>query len=164
MQTAAPATREKSQARPTSAEKAEEDYTQYEAYADEDQAILPELNVSVDAKQNRIVYAPAIDFYFAKDLIKPSSLSALKELADELAKHPDSPLIVRGTARGPGWLARVLPLAKSLSRARANSVLRHLIVTEKIKQINVTALGEGDEFPDLGKRPAGQPVLEVVVK
>jgi hypothetical protein len=86
----------------------------------------------------------------------------LSRLAEELGKYNDAPLVVQGQPSGPAWLRPFL--GNSLSRARANSVLRHLIVTEKIRQINVNALGEGDEFPDLGKRSSDQPVLLIIVK
>ncbi len=140
----------------------EENYDEYEKYAEADKSILPDLDVKEDKPNNRLVYLPKIDFYFAKDLIKPVSLPILSRLAEEMGKHPESPLIVQGQPSGPALLRMFL--GKSLSRARANSVLRHLIVTEKIKQINVNAIGEGDEFPDLGKREDNQPVLLIIIK
>ncbi|MBN1596377.1 hypothetical protein JW933_10665, partial [candidate division FCPU426 bacterium] len=98
---------------------------------------------------NKIVYAPKIEFYFAKDLIKPDSLPVLKQLAAKLNENPDGTLVVKGYMRGPVLFKKMIPILKTLSRARANSVLRHLIVNEKIRQINVNALGEGDPFPEL---------------
>jgi outer membrane protein OmpA-like peptidoglycan-associated protein len=142
----------------------EQTYEEYEEYADADKTLLPNLDVTLDTAGNRILYGPKIDFYLAKDLIKETSLPVLKQLADELAKNPESALVVRGQIHGPKWLRIFLPLLKTLSRARANSVLRHLIVTEKIRQINVTAVGEGDEFPDLGKLSPDKPLLIINVK
>jgi outer membrane protein OmpA-like peptidoglycan-associated protein len=141
-----------------------DDYAQYEKYADQDKSVLPNLDITLDKEGNRIILLPKIDFYFAKDLIKSSSFPMLKQLAVELGKYPDSPLVVRGEAKSAGLGALFSPLMKSLSRARANSVLRHLIVTEKIRHINVNAMGEGDEWPDLGKRPADLPLLLVVIR
>jgi outer membrane protein OmpA-like peptidoglycan-associated protein len=142
---------------PLSDESAEEDddvyseyenYEEFEEYADEDESVLPEDEVDSSKAENKIVFNPEIEFYFAKDLIKPASLEKLKKLADTLNEHPDATLIVQGFMRGPGLFRKTLPILKTLSRARANSVLRHLIVNEKIRQINVTAIGAGDTFPD----------------
>jgi outer membrane protein OmpA-like peptidoglycan-associated protein len=150
----------KATARPTAA--AKEDYSQYESFADQDKGVLPKLDITQDRQTNRVLFAPQIEFYFAKDLIKPASFPVLKQLAEELNKYPESPLVVRGEIAGGAKLFG--SLLKSLSRARANSVLRHLIVTEKIKHINVNAMGEGDEFPELGKRQNDIPLLLVIVK
>ncbi|NTV52090.1 MAG: hypothetical protein HGA76_03630 [Candidatus Firestonebacteria bacterium] len=150
---------------PRSAEpenKTEDDYAEYENSAEADTSILPNLDIVEDVQSHRIIYKPKIDFYFGKDLIKPSGFPVLSRLAEELGKNNDAPLIVQGRPSGPGWVRFFL--GTSLSRARANSVLRHLIVTEKIRQINVNALGEGDEFPDLGKRAPDQPELLILVK
>jgi outer membrane protein OmpA-like peptidoglycan-associated protein len=142
--------------------KKEENYAEYEKYAEADKSILPDLDIAEDKQAHRVIYKPKIDFYFGKDLIKPASFPMLSRLAEELGKYNDAPLVVQGQPSGPAWLRPFL--GNSLSRARANSVLRHLIVTEKIRQINVNALGEGDEFPDLGKRSSDQPVLLIIVK
>jgi outer membrane protein OmpA-like peptidoglycan-associated protein len=142
--------------------KKEENYAEYEQYAEADRNVLPDLDIVEDKQGHRIDYLPKIDFYFAKDLIKPNSFPLLSRLAEELGKYPEAPLVVQGQPSGPSLLRAFL--GKSLSRARANSVLRHLIVTEKIKQINVNAIGEGDEFLDLGKREDNQPVLLIIIK
>lgn len=156
---AKPTTRPTIRALPTASK---EDYSQYESYAEQDRGVLPQLDISEDLQTHRISYTPQLEFHFAKDLLKPSSFPVLKQLAEELNKSPESPLVVQGQISGGAKLFR--PLLKSLSRARANSVLRHLIVTEKIKHINVNTMGEGDEFPELGKRPKNEPLLIVIVK
>lgn len=140
-----------------------EEYEEYEEYADEDEAVLPQAELKSAAEGNRIVFAPKIEFYFAKDLIKPVSLPTLKQLAEELDAYPDASLVVKGYMRGPGVLKKSLPILKTLSRARANSVLRHLIVNEKIPQINVTALGETDALPEVA-RSKDKPLLIVEIK
>lgn len=147
----------------TPAEEEEAEYEEYEEYADEDEAVLPESDLKAAVEGNRMVFSPKIEFYFAKDLIKPVSLPTLKQLAEELDAHPDASLIVKGYMRGPGFLKKILPILKTLSRARANSVLRHLIVNEKIRQINVTALGENDPLPEAARTP-DKPMLIVEIK
>jgi outer membrane protein OmpA-like peptidoglycan-associated protein len=141
----------------------EAEYEEFEEYADEDEAVLPQSELKSAVEGNRVVFSPKIEFYFAKDLIKPVSLPTLKQLAEELDAYPDASLVVKGYMRGPGIFKKILPILKTLSRARANSVLRHLIVNEKIRQINVTALGETDPFPDL-VRSQDKPLLIVEIK
>ncbi|MCK5243397.1 PD40 domain-containing protein [bacterium] len=128
----------------------DDEYEEYEEYADEDESVLPEDALSSTEAENRMVFTPEIEFYFAKDLVKPTSLAKLKQLAEKLNEYPDATLIIQGFMRGPVWFQKTVPILKTLSRARANSVLRHLIVNEKIRQINVTAIGAGDTFPDTG--------------
>ena len=142
----------------------EESYEAFEEFADEDNSVLPPEKLNVSTQENKRFYTPKISFYFAKDLIKTSSLPTLKNLSQELDKYPEAPLIVQGFIRGPNWLKTFIPILKSLSRARANSILRHLIVNEKIKQINVTAIGEGDSFPALEGHPPEEPILIIKVK
>lgn len=139
----------------------EEDYAEFEEYADDDDVVLTEEKSTTNSAlpENVITLKPTVDFHFAKDLIKTSSLPELNALAKQIDSYPDSPLIVQGQIRGPQWL----PMLKTLSRARANSVLRHLIVNENIKQINVTAIGEKDDFPDLSDQTEDVPVLLIII-
>ncbi|MCD4814157.1 hypothetical protein K8S19_10755 [bacterium] len=131
----------------------EDEYAKYEEYADADEAILPEKALAETdgtLDENKIIFTPQIEFYFAKDMIKPVSLPALHTLAKKLSNYPEASLVVKGYMRGSGLFKKTLPILKTLARARANSILRHLIVNEKIPQINVNALGEGDPLPNIG--------------
>jgi TolB protein len=137
-------------AQPTAAPTASGDnYEAYESYANEDQTVLPADELSMETQGNEIVFKLKVDFYFAKDMIKSSSLPNLKRLAEQLEKYPDAAVVVSCQAPGPKWM-RSVPLLRSLSQVRASSVLRHLIVNEKIPQTIPYAIGEGDAFPDLG--------------
>ncbi len=139
----------------------EESYAEFEEYADEDAAVLKkEGKGSQTLPANVITFEPEIEFYFAKDLIKASALTELDKLAKQIEPYPDSPLIIKAMIKGPKWL----PMLKTLARARANSVLRHLIVNESIRQINVTAIAEGDPYPDLSNQAEDLPVLLVIIK
>jgi len=134
---------------PTAAESGG-NYEAYEEYANEDDEVLPEDDLTMESQGNEVTFRAQLDFFFAKDMLKADSVANLKRLAEQLEKYPDAALVVSCRASGPKWLRSLLPLLKSLSRARANAVLQHLIVVEKIPQINVSAIGEGDPFPDLG--------------
>ncbi len=140
----------------------EESYAEFEEYADEDAVVLKNENKNggQTLPGNVITFEPEIQFYFAKDLIKASSLTELDKLAKQIEAYPDSPLIIKAMIKGPKWL----PLLRTLARARANSVLRHLIVNENIRQINVTAIAEGDPYPDLSDQVEDLPILLVVIK
>lgn len=103
---------------------------------------IPDANVQQQGEALLVAFPGDVLFDTGSSALAPGAYSRLDQLADTLARYPDTDVIVKGHTDGAGTEAS----NQTLSEQRADAVRRYLI-GKGVPASRITAVGFGETMP-----------------